>query len=275
LKSGISIIQTMKTYTVYRNAGQRILTTALACILTLTNLTAQEDLSGTVTYQQVVRYNFENIEKAHGNDQRTQDWLATLPKEGTSIQVLNFNSEEALFEEDDSEKEATPAGLQRALMFENSLKPANPVAQKVYYNFDKNHKLEQVEFMTRVFLVESEIKSVPWKLGSEKKKVLDYICLGASATIDDQEIKAWFAPEIPVSLGPSVFGGLPGLILAVERNGETAYVATSVNLDPATILSIAKPNKGSKVSREEFAAIRKEKEKEREENTQSREMYHR
>lgn len=265
----------MKKYFIYQNAGPRILTTALACILTITNLTAQEVLSGTVTYQQVVRYNFENIEKAHGNDQGTQDWLATLPKEGTSIQVLNFNSKEALFEEDDSEKEATPAGLQRALMFENSLKPSNPLAQKVYYDFDKNQKLEQVEFMTRLFLVESEIEPVPWKLGSEKKKVLDYICLGATANIDGQEIKAWFAPEIPVSLGPSVFGGLPGLILAVERNGETAYVATSVDLSPAANLSMAKPNKGSKVSREEFAAIQKEKEKEREENPQSREMYHR
>lgn len=237
--------------------------------------TAQESLSGTITYQQVVHYNFDNIKEAHGNDERTQDWLATLPEEGVSIQVLNFNSKEALFEEDDSEKEATPAGLQRALMYENSLKPVQPKVQKVYYDFDKEQKLEQVEFMTRIFLVESEIEPVPWKLGSEKKKVMEYICLGATATIDDQELIAWFAPEIPVSLGPSVYGGLPGLILAVERNGETAYVATSVSLNPPDEQAIAKPNKGNKVSREEFAAIRKEKEKERKENTQSREMYHR
>lgn len=188
--------------------------------------------------------------------------------------MLNFNSKEALFEEDDSEKEATPPGVQRAIMYESSLKPPTPVIQKVYFDFDKNQKLEQVEYLTRIFLVQSEIEAVPWKLGSEKKKILDYICMGATVTQDDQEIVAWFSPEIPVSLGPSVFGGLPGLILAVERNGETAYVATSVNLTPSAEESMVKPNKGSKVSQEEFEAIQKEKEKEQKENTQE-ENFHR
>lgn len=265
----------MKKSNTDRSINPRIQSMALASLLAITTTFAQDQLAGTVTYQQVVRYNFDHVKAAHGNDQRTQDWLATLPKEGTSKQVLNFNHKEALFEEDESEKEATPAGLQRALMYENSLKPANALVQKVHYDFGRNQKLEQVEFLTRIFLVQSDIEPVPWKLGSEKKKVLDYICLGATATIDHQDIVAWFAPEIPVSLGPSIFGGLPGLILAVERNGETAYVATSVDLSPTDALVIAKPNKGSKVSREEFAAIKKEKEKERKENTQSREMYHR
>jgi GLPGLI family protein len=92
--------------------------------------------------------------------------------------------------------------------------------------------------------------------------------MSATVTLDDQEIVAWFSPEIPVSLGPSIFGGLPGLILAVERNGETAYVATSVKLSPPAEGSMVKPDKGSKVSQEEFAAIREEKEKERKENPQ-------
>jgi len=252
-----------------------LLALSLSSLLNLSGVHAQENLSGNITYQQVVRYSFDKVKEAHGNDERTQDWIATLPKEGINVQVLQFNGKEALFEEDESEKEASPDGLQRALMYENSLKPAVPLVQKVYYDFDKNQKLEQVEFLTRLFLVESEIESVPWKLGSEKKKVLEYVCLGATATINDQEIVAWFAPEIPVSLGPSVFGGLPGLILAVERNGETAYVATSVDLTPAAEQSISKPNKGSKVSREEFASLREEKEKERKENVQSRDMYHR
>jgi len=248
---------------------------ALAGLLNLSTASAQEALSGTITYQQVLRYSFDNVKAAHGNDDRTADWIATLPKEGVNVQVLVFNKREALFEEDESEKEETPAGLQRALMYENSLKPARAQVQKVYYDFEKNSKLEQVEFLTRVFLIESEIGALPWKLSSEKKKVLDYICLGASATIDDQDIVAWFTPEIPVSLGPSVFGGLPGLILAVERNGETAYVATSVDLTPPAEKSISRPNKGSKVSREEFAAIQEEKEKERKDNKQSPDMYHR
>ncbi len=249
---------------------------ALAFLMTANflELAAQDPLAGTITYQQIAHYSFDNIQEAHGNNQRTQDWLATLPKEGITVQILNFNSSKALFEEDDSEKEATPPGLQRAIMYESSLKPANPAAKKVYYNFEKNQKLEQIEYMTRIFLVQSEIEALAWKLGSEKKKILDYTCMGASVTLNDQEIVAWFSPEIPVSLGPSVFGGLPGLILAVERNGETAYLATSVKLGLPAEESMVKPDKGSKVSREEFETILRAKEKELKENS-SVESYHR
>ena len=250
----------------FTDATTRRIIVALIVSLALPALTAQDPLAGTITYQQVLHYSFENIQAAHGDDARTQDWITALPKEGLTIQVLNFNNKLALFEEDDSEKEATPPGLQRALMYENSLKPASPVVQKVYYDFDKNQRLEQLEYMTRTFLVQSEIEAVAWKLGSEKKKVLEYTCMSATVTLDDQEIVAWFSPEIPVSLGPSVFGGLPGLILAVERNGETAYVATSVSLTPPAEESMVKPNKGSIVTQEEFKSIQEEKEKERKEN---------
>ena len=256
----------MKPTTLFKGATTRIVTAAMLVSLALPGLSAQDPLAGTITYQQVLHYSFENIQEAHGDNQRTQDWITSLPKEGITVQVLNFNSKLALFEEDDSEKEATPAGLQRALMYESSLKPASPVVQAVYYDFDKNQRLEQLEYMTRFFLVQSEIEAVAWKLGSEKKKVLEYTCMSATVTLDDQEIVAWFSPEIPVSLGPSVYGGLPGLILAVERNGETAYVATSVSLTPPAEESMVKPNKGSKVTQEEFKSIREEKEKEREEN---------
>ncbi len=251
------------------NKSATFLVTFLTCMtITAGSLSGQAPQAGTITYQQVLHYSFENIEKAHGDSQQTQDWITSLPKEGITVQMLNFNSKKALFEEDDSEKEATPPGLQRALMYESSLKPASPVVQKVYHDFDKNQRLEQLEYMTRIFLVQSEIEAVAWKLGIEKKKVLEYTCMSATVTLDDQEIVAWFSPEIPVSLGPSIFGGLPGLILAVERNGETAYVATSVNLNPPAEESMVKPDKGSKVSQEEFETIQDEKEKERKENSQ-------
>ena len=73
------------------------------------------DLAGTITYQQVLRYTFDNIQKAHGEDARTQDWIAALPKEETTVQVLSFNREKALLTEDESEKAATPPVLTLAV----------------------------------------------------------------------------------------------------------------------------------------------------------------
>lgn len=225
-----------------------------------------QDLAGTITYQQVTRYNFENIRNAHGDNQQTQDWIASLPEEGTTVQVLSFNSTKALFQEDDSEKDATPPGLQRALMYENSLKPPRQLVKQVYYDFTRNEKLVQVEYLTRFFLVQSDIQSLPWKLGSEKKKILEYTCMAATVNLKELEIVAWFAPEIPVPLGPSNYGGLPGMILAIERNGETAYLASSVNLDPPAEEALVKPEKGSIISEREFLSIQEKKEKEWKEN---------
>jgi len=254
------------------NRTVSFMVTFLACMTITAGSVVGQDLAGTITYQQVIRYNFKNIKEAHGDDQQTSAWLASLPEEASATQVLNFNGEKALFEEEASKSVPADPRLQRAIMYEGMLSPPRPVVQKVYYDFDKNQKLEQVEYLTRLFLVNSEIEGVPWKLGSEKKKVLEYTCMNATAILDDQDIVAWFSPEIPVPLGPSIFSGLPGLILAVERNGETAYVATSVHLAPPVEEALLKPDKGSKVSVEEFTAIREEKEKEWKENSNSNDL---
>jgi len=241
---------------------------SILVLWTLPEVKAQS-LAGTISYQQVIRYDFKNIKEAHGDNQRTSAWLASLPEETSAVRVLNFNTEKALFEEKVSKSVPADPRLQRAIMYEGMLSPPRPVVQKVYYDFEKNQKLQQVEYLTRLFLVNSEIETVPWKLGSEKKKVLDYTCMKATMILDDQDIVAWFSPEIPVPLGPSIFSGLPGLILAVERNGETAYVASSVKLAPPAEEALIKPDKGSKVSVEEFAIIQEEKEKEWKENSNS------
>lgn len=250
------------------NLMKKTIIAVLLALFILPGVKAQ-DLAGTISYTQTIRYNFKNIKEAHGNDQRTSSWLASLPEEASAGHMLNFNAEKALFEEDDSKSAPADPGLQRAVMYEGMLSPPRPVVQKVYYDFEKQQKLEQVEYLTRLFLVDSKIEALPWKLGSEKKKILEYTCMKATMTMDDQEIVAWFAPEIPVSLGPSVFGGLPGLIMAVERNGETAYMATSVSFAPPSGEALLKPDQGSNVSKEEFDAIQVEKEKEWKENSQN------
>ncbi len=59
------------------------------------------------------------------------------------------------------------------------------------------------------------------------------------------------------------YGGLPGLILSVELDeGKNIIVAKSVDLSPVSKDIIVRPEKGKKVSREEFDKIVAEKMKE-------------
>ena len=232
------------------------------------NLFAQDKLSGTIKYQEAIKYNFESILNGRENDERVKNWVESLPTVGENVHNLYFTEKTAVFVEDESEKEAQPPGLQRAMYAINMGKPPKPKVKDVYYDLAKNKKVDEVEFLTRFFLVESNMGNKAWKLTNEKKKVLDYTCMGAEISIDGQTIKAWFTPEIPISLGPGEFYGLPGIILAVERNGETAFLATSVDLAPPSADLIVKPSKGDEISQKKFDKIVEEKTKEWEDTRQ-------
>ena len=76
-----------------------------------------------------------------------------------------------------------------------------------------------------------------------------------------ETITAWYTPMIPASHGPAEFGGLPGLILELNT-GNTTMLCTKVVLNPQEEIVIEAPEKGKKVSREEYKKIVDEKAKE-------------
>ena len=121
--------------------------------------------------------------------------------------------------------------------------------------------------MTKDFLVASDIKQLPWKLTLTKKKVLDYECMGAEIKEGDETITVYFSPEIPVSIGPGNYYGLPGAILSVEKNGIILIHATSIQLGISNAdSSIEKPIEGKKMSKDEFGKLVEEKMMEYKEN---------
>lgn len=61
---------------------------------------------------------------------------------------------------------------------------------------------------------------IKWNLKyKETKKIGKYICKKATAIFRGTDIEAWYTIDIPVSLGPFKFKGLPGLILEVKTLG--------------------------------------------------------
>ncbi len=133
-----------------------------------------------------------------------------------------------------------------------------------YINLTEKTVINNQEFFGRYFLIKETINSKDWKVTGEQKKVLDYLCIKAeSTTKDGAKLIAWFAPQIPVKMGPMGLNGLPGLILSVDIDGGTRTVeATKVEIVNINADQIQKPKKGKEVSREEFEKIRDEKMKE-------------
>ena len=212
------------------------------------SLRAQENSSGQVTYEQIAVYDLGDYQ----SNPRWEAWLADQPKSGKFSYLLSFTAAAAFYERDPSDNAQMPEKLQSALRKANYNKPPKAETQEVYYDLDKGQQTEQIEFMTRNFQVTSEMTSTAWRLTSKKKKVLEYVCTGAEMTKENVVYTAWFTSEIPVSSGPSGYSGLPGLVLAVEKNEEIFILATKVDLSIKPQNLEGKLRAGKKMNRKDF-----------------------
>lgn len=118
-----------------------------------------------------------------------------------------------------------------------------------------------ITIVDRDYLIESDSHKYKWKILNEIKEVQGYLCMKAE-TIDPvkgTKVWAWFTDKIMVSGGPEGYGGLPGLILAMEFNENDCIIeAVSVDLEaPVDKLPIPKKMKGKKIDREKYVALNK------------------
>ena len=208
---------------------------------------------GMVTYEEVIQFNIQL-------DDVSAEMQEMLPKENRSKKILYFNGDASLYENleqsDDAafEDESEGGGIKIMISQPDEI---------VFRDFKNEKIIEQKEFMTRVFLIESEFPKDEWKFTGNQKTILDYPCQEATRQDGDNKISVWFTPAIPVSSGPGEFGNLPGLILSVEKNdSDMSIIAKSIDLKEVDKKKLQKPKKGKKVSKEKFLSIVEEKNKE-------------
>ena len=103
---------------------------------------------------------------------------------------------------------------------------------------------------SKLMVIEDDAPQYTWKIHNELREVAGYLCMKAVTrdTIKDQIIAAWFSTDIPVSVGPEGYGGLPGMILLLDINDGTAIVeATSIDHTVSEV-QVPKKIKGKKVT---------------------------
>lgn len=224
----------------------------------------QPTKQGEVVYEETMKLNF----KFEG---MTDEMRERLPKERKLKKILYFNEEASSYQASKEQAAGSMRGMRSGGgghgggggMGMRMMMSGGGADDKVYLNFTEDIKVEQKEFMSRIFLIEGELAKDNWKLTGEQKMVLDYPCMQASQITEKDTILAWFTPAIPVSAGPSNYVNLPGLVLEVDiNNGTRVLKAQSIDLKELEKALIAKPKKGKKVTREEFMEIVDEKTKE-------------
>ena len=194
--------------------------------------------------------------------------------------VLSFNKEESLFVEEDQLDAISGATDSWGKNF---------APGKQYKNVKSNTQLQEQEFYGKKFLVSDVLQPIEWKLESDSKKIGNYDCFKATASIPTNDltwysfswdklkdtnetendstqtkeikmtlVEAWYAPQIPVRHGPLEYWGLPGLILEVSADN-TTMLCSKLVLNPDEVIEIEAPSKGKEVTKLEYQAIINEK----------------
>lgn len=102
------------------------------------------------------------------------------------------------------------------------LNHGNPMSKMGVENFlyvRKNlsqNKIEKIiNYLDINYLLPIDEK-LNWKISSDQKIIGKYKAQKAEVNYGGRNWIAWFTPEIPLSDGPYIFNGLPGLIISIE-----------------------------------------------------------
>ena len=148
----------------------------------------------------------------------------------------------------------------------------------LYKDLSAGTYLDKVEFFGKQFLITDTIEKLDWKLEKGTKAIGKYQCnkavaervvtLTRSESVDGESrdttfqdtitVTAWYTMQVPVSNGPSQYGGLPGLIMELN-DGQTTMLCTRVSIRPGEEMEIKKPDGGEEVSQAEYEQITQEK----------------
>ena len=153
-----------------------------------------------------------------------------------------------------------------SLMYPSSAPHVEPLDRRVsegaehvdttYVSFGDGTYMESRAIGEDVYLVSGQNPALPWRLEGNERVYLGLRAVRATAEVDSATVEAWFSPEIPVSAGPGMYGGLPGLILMVTHRGSgEVYAADSLRVGVLS-RSIGPPVRGRKVSDEEYQRIK-------------------
>ena len=162
---------------------------------------------------------------------------------------------------------------------------------KLYKNINDNTYKNQVDIYGKLFLIQDSLQTIDWKITDEVKTIGKHTCFKATAilknrglptnfrpggqqTDDSKEerkigdemiiVTAWFTLDVPISQGPAMYYGLPGLILEVNA-GNTTILCSKIELNKKEEI-INAPKNGKKINQKKYDELLKKKANEVREN---------
>ena len=207
---------------------QKLFLILLLFIFSAINCFSQE--SGIIYYDEIHNWSKkrENC-KYLPKSQRENSSYVWGQSEYTQKATLKFNKSATLFENIEDEAENREWSRRKTDFY-------------IYRDLEKNEMLDIKTVLDKDYAIVDSIHCLNWKIRNDMKEIAGHICMNAYYydTLRDKEIIAWFALDMPISIGPDGYCGLPGAILELNMNkGSLVYTATSII--PSENLKIEKP----------------------------------
>lgn len=131
-----------------------------------------------------------------------------------------------------------------------------------------NHKTKKV--YTKSFITENDGESyqeihtiepiiIDWHFINETKKIDKYICKKATTKFRGRSYVAWYSEEIPISIGPWKFHGLPGVIINItDDTNKVSFIIEKIEIPyDSADLNLGSFDKTNLISIEELLVKRK------------------
>ena len=201
---------------------------------------------------------------------------ARVPEFRTDKFELLFNEQASLFrtvvDEDAPDPFANNGGDRGGMRFNFRMPETS-----TYTDINTQMQYESRAMFEKTFLIVDSLKQNKWKISDETKTIANHVCKKATTMITqpaqmrvrfgngpraaedtvapkpkEVELVVWYTEDIPVSVGPDNYAGLPGAILEVNTdNGANTITATEVSAKfPKK--ELVQPTKGDRMNRAQF-----------------------
>ncbi|MEH6406573.1 MAG: GLPGLI family protein [Leeuwenhoekiella sp.] len=123
------------------------------------------------------------------------------------------------------------------------------LSSNTYVNLNTGEVYKDTDVLAGVLIKQPPLK---WNLTRETKTIANYTCYKAMAIWEittssgerKHKLEAWYTPDIPLSLGPYLFTGLPGVILELHVPKQNLiFKAESLDLNPPVPEEVNFPDK--------------------------------
>lgn len=250
----------------------------ILALFLLSSLSYAQNFTGRATYKTHRKIELKlNEEKGVQNDEMQKLLHEQLKKQFQKTFTLEFTNNESTYKQEAQLSAPQPDnGVQIQII-------GNGGGTDVLYKNTKEKRYSnKTEISGKRFLIQDKLPNFGWEMTGETKTIGKYICYKAERSREEERrsftmnengkeedktekvtIKtvAWYTPEIPVSNGPSLHWGLPGLILEIQE-GKQTIVCSEIVINPTDKVVIEEPTKGKKVTQEKYDEIMNEKSKE-------------